>query len=65
MSSSAYNALGFDPTNNYLYAITLGGNHLVQIDANGGVTDLAAGHESPGRQQLPIKWRLRRHFSRR
>ena len=42
VSSSAYNALGFDPTNNYLYAITLGGNHLVQIDGNGGVTDLGA-----------------------
>ena len=37
-----YNALGFNPTNNYLYAITLGGNTLLQIDSNGGVTSLGS-----------------------
>ena len=42
MRSTGYNALGFDPTNNYLYAITLGGNTLLQIDSTARVTSLGA-----------------------
>ncbi len=37
-----YNALGFDTTNQYLYATLLGGNTLYQIDSTGGVTSLGA-----------------------
>ena len=36
--ANTYNALGYDTLNNYMYAITLGDNTLLQIDANGGVT---------------------------
>ncbi|HXW35598.1 MAG TPA: DUF11 domain-containing protein, partial [Acidimicrobiales bacterium] len=40
--SATYNALGFDPNNNYLYAMVLGGNNLLEIDSNGNVTSLGA-----------------------
>ncbi len=39
-TTPAYNALGFNPTNNYLYGIGLGTNTLLQIDSTGGVTSL-------------------------
>ena len=40
--SGTYNALAFDPTDDYLYAITLGSNTLLKIDSAGGVTSLGA-----------------------
>jgi uncharacterized repeat protein (TIGR01451 family) len=38
--SGNYNALGYNPSNNYLYAVTWGGNTLLQIDSTGAVTSL-------------------------
>jgi uncharacterized repeat protein (TIGR01451 family) len=40
--NGTYNALGYNPTNNYLYAMVLGANNLLQIDSNGNVTPLGA-----------------------
>ncbi len=37
-----YNALAYNPIDNYLYAIQLGGNHIYRIDNTGAVTDLGA-----------------------
>jgi hypothetical protein len=48
-----YNALGFDPVNFYLYAVLLGGNHLLQIDSAGGVTDLGAVTGLPSTSNAP------------
>jgi uncharacterized repeat protein (TIGR01451 family) len=39
-SSTGYNAMGFNPNNNYLYAVTWQGNQLLQIDATGTATNL-------------------------
>ncbi len=39
---AVYNALGFDPTNQYLYSTQLSGSTLYQIDSNGDVTSLGA-----------------------
>ena len=41
-STLSYNAMGFNPNDNYLYAIQIGTNHLVQIDSTGTATDLGA-----------------------
>jgi uncharacterized repeat protein (TIGR01451 family) len=40
--SVEYNAIGYDPVNNYLYASSRGAEtpELLQIDSNGGVTDV-------------------------
>ncbi len=40
--SGVYNALGYDPANNYLYAVVLGTSTLVQIDSTGAVTSLGS-----------------------
>ena len=40
--SGTYNALGLRPANDYLYAVVLGGNTLLQIDSTGAVTSLGA-----------------------
>jgi predicted cobalt transporter CbtA len=36
----AYNALGFDTSSNYLYAMVIGTGTLIRIDSTGGVTSL-------------------------
>jgi uncharacterized repeat protein (TIGR01451 family) len=41
-STLSYNALGFNPNDNFLYGIQIGTNHLVGIDSSGTATDLGA-----------------------
>ena len=41
-ASLSYNALGYNPNDNYLYAIQTGTDDLVKIDSNGGATDLGS-----------------------
>ncbi|GEM_PF-1041910 len=38
----AYNAIGFNPVDGFLYAIPYNSNNLIRIDANGTYTDLGA-----------------------
>jgi uncharacterized repeat protein (TIGR01451 family) len=40
--SGTYNALAFNPADDYLYAVTLSSNTLLKIDSTGGVTNLGA-----------------------
>ena len=49
---STYNALGYDTTDNFLYATVLGGNTLLKISSAGGVTSLGSisGYSSQGSQ---------------
>src|SRR5262249_49267514 len=46
----SYNAIGYNPNDNYLYGIQIGQQDLVQIDSTGTATDLGAisGLPSPG-----------------
>jgi hypothetical protein len=52
-ASALYNAMGFDPTDHFLYAIDLAGGHaqdLLKVDDDGNVTDVGAvsGLPNPG-----------------
>jgi uncharacterized repeat protein (TIGR01451 family) len=42
VQSITYNALGFNPTDMYLYAINVDTNHLIQIDSTGATTSVTS-----------------------
>lgn len=60
-SGYSYNALGYNPVDNYLYAVvtdtTLGNppaSTLLRIDSNGGITNLAIAEPGPSLAYMPV-----------